>query len=249
MEPGWRTSAAAWIASMGPGGRAGDRGRRYVLDPAFERWIAGRHFATALDVGCGEGRLCRWLRARGVEATGLDPTPELLDEARRRDPAGRYILAGAEAMPVPDGAFDLVVTCLSLIDIADYRAAIAGMARALAPGGTLLVANLTDFCTAGGAGLGWMAVPGRDGAPAREVFAIDSYLEERAEIASWKGISVINHHRPLHAYLQAFLEAGLILAHYDVPVPVEAPPDYLVRYCRAPWFVVMSWTRPPEPHR
>ena len=35
--------------------------------------------AHAIDVGCGEGRFCRMLKAAGVEATGIDPTPVLLE--------------------------------------------------------------------------------------------------------------------------------------------------------------------------
>jgi hypothetical protein len=36
--------------------------------------IAGRGFARALDVGCGEGRFCRILKAAGIFAMGIDPT-------------------------------------------------------------------------------------------------------------------------------------------------------------------------------
>src|ERR1051325_4570443 len=60
---GWAEAAAAWIADMG---EQGDYGRACVLDrPMLER-IRGRRFATALDVGCGEGRFCRMLQAAGI---------------------------------------------------------------------------------------------------------------------------------------------------------------------------------------
>jgi hypothetical protein len=56
---GWAESAAAWITDIG---EEGDYGRACVLDrPMLER-IHGRRFATALDVGCGEGRFCRMLQ-------------------------------------------------------------------------------------------------------------------------------------------------------------------------------------------
>src|SRR5690348_393166 len=82
---GWPESAAAWIVDMGEGG---DYGRACVLDRPMLQRIQGRRFATALDVGCGEGRFCRMLRAAGITAVGIDPTEELLEEARRRDPTG-----------------------------------------------------------------------------------------------------------------------------------------------------------------
>jgi 2-polyprenyl-3-methyl-5-hydroxy-6-metoxy-1,4-benzoquinol methylase len=80
---GWAESAAAWIADMG---EEGDYGRACVLDrPMLER-IHGRSFATALDVGCGEGRFCRMLQAAGISTVGIDPTEELLHQARRPRP-------------------------------------------------------------------------------------------------------------------------------------------------------------------
>ena len=67
---GWAESAAAWIADIG---EEGDYGRACVLDrPMLER-IHGRRFATALDVGCGEGRFCRMLQVAGISTVGIDP--------------------------------------------------------------------------------------------------------------------------------------------------------------------------------
>jgi hypothetical protein len=53
---GWNESADAWIASLS---EAGDWGRAFVLDKAVTDRVAGRGFRRMLDVGCGEGRLCR----------------------------------------------------------------------------------------------------------------------------------------------------------------------------------------------
>lgn len=59
---GWAESAQAWIAEMG---EHGDWSRRYVLDAVMlERALVGAP-ANALDLGCGEGRFCRLLSARG----------------------------------------------------------------------------------------------------------------------------------------------------------------------------------------
>jgi 2-polyprenyl-3-methyl-5-hydroxy-6-metoxy-1,4-benzoquinol methylase len=42
--------------------------------------IAGRGFATALDVGCGEGRFCRMMQTAGIATVGIDPTPARSNE-------------------------------------------------------------------------------------------------------------------------------------------------------------------------
>ena len=146
MSDGWEESAAAWIADMGD---AGDFGRRVVMDAPMMARVRLRPYRRALDVGCGEGRFCRMLRAEGIEAVGIDPARSLIDRARALDAGGDYRVEAAEALGFEDGAFDLVVSYLSLIDIPDAGAAIGEMARVLAPGGRLLIANLNGFNTAG----------------------------------------------------------------------------------------------------
>ena len=64
--------------------------------------------AATLDVGCGEGRVTRDLVARGHRVTGLDASPTLLRAAAEADPASRYVVGPAEALPFEDRAFDLV---------------------------------------------------------------------------------------------------------------------------------------------
>lgn len=231
-DNGWETSAAAWIADMG---ETGDFGRRHVLDAPMLDRIRGRGFGTALDVGCGEGRFCRMLRAQGMEAIGVEPTKSLRDAAQARDPAGRYVDALAEDLPFEDGAFDLVVSYLTLIDIDGIEAAIDSMARVLRPGGTLSIANLTSFGTAGG----W-----RKRTDGTLYFEIDNYLDPRAERVSWRGISIRNWHRPLSLYMRLLLAAGLRLVHFEEPAPTGGEPQKAERYRRVPYFHIMEWRKP-----
>ena len=232
---GWDESAAAWIASLG---EAGDFGRCFVLDAPMLARLRGANVRRALDVGCGEGRFCRLMRAEGIETVGIDPTRALVERATQLDPFGDYRIGRAEALDVDDAAFDAVVGYLSLIDIADLRAAVAGMVRALRPGGAFLIANLTSFNTAGMPD-GWTAEPGR--APR---FCIDRYLDERAVRVAWAGISIDNWHRPLETYMTAFLDHGLQLTHFAEPAPYGGGPERVVRYRRVPWFHIMEWRKP-----
>ena len=237
MSDGWEESADAWVASQGD---EGDFGRRWVMDaPMLER-VRRKPFARALDVGCGEGRFCRMLKAQGIAAVGIDPTPGLIAHARRLDPEGDYRIEAAEALGFEDGAFDLVVSYLSLIDIPDVKAAIAEMARVLAPGGTLLIANLASYNSAADANdLGWLTLP--DG---RRAHAMDHYLEEKASWIAWKGIRIQNWHRPLSTYMTLLLDQGLTLTHFDEPRAHGGDPARQAHYDRAPWFMLMEWTKP-----
>lgn len=219
-------------------GEEGDFGRRFVLDEPMLRLATAAAPATALDVGCGEGRFCRMLRANGIATVGVDPTEALIDRARARDPAGDYRLGRGEALDLPDAGFDLVVSYLSLIDMPDVAAAIAEMARVLRPGGTLLIANLNGFNTAGQT-LGWM-----QDLSGNSHFGMDHYLDERADWIEWRGIRVQNWHRPLGRYMELLLGAGLTLTHFSEPAPTGGDARRVKRYRRAPWFLVMAWTRP-----
>jgi SAM-dependent methyltransferase len=237
MSGGWNESAGAWIAAQGTGG---DWSRANVLDAAMLRRIDGRAFATALDVGCGEGRFCRMLRQRDIKVVGIDPTAALLEEARRRDPGGDYRSGRAEQLDFEDNRFDLVVSYLTLIDIADFRAAIAEMTRVLRPGGSLLIANLTSFvstCLADG----WA----RDENGQRLHYKIDRYLDEFPQWLEWDNIRVVNWHRPLGAYMTALLKNGLTLRCFEEPEATGNDAERAALYRRVPWFFIMEWTKGP----
>lgn len=235
MSDGWDESAEAWLVSQG---QSGDWGRQYVLDrPMLER-VRLAAPATALDVGCGEGRFCRIMQAQSVRTVGIDPTAALLDTARKLDPTGDYRPGRAEALAFPDDSFDLVVSYLTLIDIPDAGAAIAEMARVLKPGGRLLIANLGSF-TSAGMNLGWS-----DLADGRDVWALDHYLDERAEEVAWNGIRILNWHRPLSTYMSLCLGQGLRLVHFDEPPGNSPDAEHDARYRRAPWFLMMEWMKP-----
>jgi SAM-dependent methyltransferase len=238
IDNGWQASANAWIADMG---EQGDFGRRYVLDPVMLPRALALQPKKALDVGCGEGRFSRMLQQHGIDVTAIDPTPELLEAARARDPKGLYLDANAEHLPFDNNTFDLVVSYLTLIDIPDIETAIPEMARVLSPGGSLLIANLNSFNTAC-ADTGW--VKGTDGR--RMHYPIDNYLDERSMWLDYRGIRIRNHHRPLSTYMRLLLDAGLRLTYFDEPSPSPGcAPSKAASYRRAPWFLVMEWRKPP----
>jgi SAM-dependent methyltransferase len=178
------------------------------------------------------------MRRLGIAAIGVDPTPRLIDEAVRRDPSGDYRIGRAEALDFPDAGFDLVVSYLALIDIPDIEAAVREMARVLAPGGTLLIANLASFSTAG-AETGCIA--SADGT--RLHFAVDRYLEERSIEVEWEGIRIVNWHRPLSSYLGLLLEQRLRLVHFAEPQASSPDRQENANYERAPWAYVMEWRK------
>lgn len=97
----------------------------------------------ALDLACGEGRNAIWLAEQGWEVTAIDFSPVALDKARRLAEARGVLVTWRLADVVTDrlepAAFDLVAVFYLQISSASRRTAFATAARAVAPGGTLLV--------------------------------------------------------------------------------------------------------------
>ena len=216
-------------------GDTGDWGRRYVLDQPMLGRVSRQPYATALDLGCGEGRFCRMMQALGIRTTGIDPTAGLIEHARNMDPSGDYRVGFAEKLDLPDDSFDLVVSYLSLVDIADLDAALSEVRRVLRPGGHFLIANLQGFNTAA-VGQGWSHEP--DGS---RRFSIDHYLAESAIWIAWNGIRIQNWHRPMSRYMTGLLDLGFSLTHFSEPAPVGIDDAKADRYRRVPNFLIMEW--------
>ena len=232
MSSDWDRSAEAWLSAMSD---EGDWARAAVLDKVMLERASTAPVARILDVGCGEGRFCRLLDRPGRKVAGIDPTRALVEAARRRHPGGDYHIGRAESLPFTDGSFDLVVSYLSLIDIEQLRPAVAEIARVLAPGGRLLLANLASHNSAGR----WL----KDESGDPVGYLIDRYLEERPIRQQWQGIDIVNWHRPLSTYMRLFLGSGLRLTWFDEPAPADGEDPTAGKFVRAPWFVVMEWRK------
>lgn len=96
-----------------------------------------------LDIACGTGILARAAAERvGPQGRviGLDPNPDMLSVARRKNTNIEWRDGRAEALPFPDDSFDAVVSQFGLMFFDDRPAALREMMRVLRPGGRLAVA-------------------------------------------------------------------------------------------------------------
>lgn len=97
----------------------------------------------ALDVGCGEGADARWLARRGWRVTAVDISRTALDRAAATDPDPTIAWTALDLTTTapPAGAYDLVSAQYFPLPKQAGEAGQRGLVDAVAPGGTLLVAN------------------------------------------------------------------------------------------------------------
>jgi demethylmenaquinone methyltransferase / 2-methoxy-6-polyprenyl-1,4-benzoquinol methylase len=112
-------------------------------DPRWRRFLVSRVDVapadTVLDVATGTGAVARELmRQKHCTVVGVDQSPEMLAEARRRlGPNVRLVEARAEQLPFPDASFDALTFTYLLRYVADPAATLRELARVVRPGGTI----------------------------------------------------------------------------------------------------------------
>jgi demethylmenaquinone methyltransferase / 2-methoxy-6-polyprenyl-1,4-benzoquinol methylase len=112
-------------------------------DPRWRRFLVSVTDAgpesTVLDVATGTGAVARELLAqKRCTLVGLDQSPEMLAEARRRLPAKVTLVEGnAERLPFEDASFDALTFTYLLRYVSDPPATLRELARVVRPGGTI----------------------------------------------------------------------------------------------------------------
>ncbi|MGD0244953.1 MAG: class I SAM-dependent methyltransferase [Streptosporangiaceae bacterium] len=214
MRDGWEAEAEKWAAfARTPGG---DHSHEEINLPALRALLPARGQRT-LDLGCGEGRLGRFLRSIGHRVAGIDAAPTMVRLAVGHPDGTPAVLGDAAALPFRDAAFDLVVAYMCLHDMDRMPAAVAEVARVLEPGGRLCAAIPHPVNSAGD-------FQGRG--PDAPFLIEGSYLD--AACADWTldrgGITMTFHseHRPLEAYSRALEDAGLLIEAIREPRAADA---------------------------
>ena len=126
---------------------AGDRYEPYMgrwsrkLAPAFLDWLRVPAAARWLDVGCGTGALTAAIldHVQPASVLGIDPSAGFIGHARAQitDARAAFETGDAQRLPVESDAFDAVVGALMLNFVQQPELAVAEMARAARPGGTV----------------------------------------------------------------------------------------------------------------
>ena len=231
LRDAWERQASDWIRwARAPGH---DSYWRFHRDQFLDLLPApGR---LTVDIGCGEGRLSRDLKARGHRVIGVDVSAAMIDAARAADADGDYRCADAAKLPLADACCDLATAFMSLQDVDGPFAAVREMARVLEAGGRACIALVHPLNSAG------RFVDESATSP----FVIrGTYLGQFAytDTVSRDGLAMTFHsrHCPLETYSRALEAAGFDIEAIREPAipsgPVELS-ECSKRWQRVPLFL------------
>jgi SAM-dependent methyltransferase len=100
-----------------------------------------------LDVACGSGQVALWAARDGMNVTGVDIAPNLIQRAQARADAeglkARFVEGDAEALPFEDSSFDVVVSLVGAMFAPRPELVARELLRVCSPGGTIAMGNWT----------------------------------------------------------------------------------------------------------
>ena len=106
--------------------------------------VTGRR---VLDFGCGAGRSAAFLRRLGLDVTGVDISPSMIELARNADPAGSYqLIADGDFSGLTGAGFDLILSAFAFDNIPQVARRVRllrGLGELLCPSGRIIVLGST----------------------------------------------------------------------------------------------------------
>lgn len=102
---------------------------------------AVQDLGPVLDVGCGPGTVTAYLAERGLDVSGVDLSPRMIDHAQRLHPNLRFAVASATELDLADSSMGGILGWWSLFNLPRHilPQVLDSFARALVPGGHLII--------------------------------------------------------------------------------------------------------------
>jgi SAM-dependent methyltransferase len=174
--------------------------------PALRAMLPGPGGGPVIDVGCGEGRAARELVNLGYQRiVGVERSPTLAAAAAAASPGVPVLIGDAAALPVADASAELVLACMSLLDVDDFTGAVSEIGRVLRPDGALCLAVVHPFASAEDV----------SSMHTGDFRVSERYLDQRRYIDSIErdglAMTFTSMHRPLSAYTSALFANGMAI--------------------------------------
>lgn len=108
------------------------------------QWVEGvladRSGESAIDLGCGSGRVAHVLAKHYEQVRAIDLSPEMIEVAKRKRPHPRITFEAADLTTVT-GQYDLVISMMTLHHLTDVEGTLKHIASLVKPGGTAILVD------------------------------------------------------------------------------------------------------------
>lgn len=137
----WLYDLVSGLAALSVGGE--HRFRHLFLRDLEVPEAGVKASAKVLDLCCGSGQATEVLVQHFQDVTGLDASPLSLKRAKHNVPEAKYVEAFAEAMPLGDREFDLVLTSTAMHEMESnqLQQILSEVHRVLKPNGCFMIVD------------------------------------------------------------------------------------------------------------
>ncbi|WP_341840207.1 class I SAM-dependent methyltransferase [Chitinophaga caseinilytica] len=211
----------------------------------FRRMLPDLEGAHVLDLGCGFGWHCRYVREQGAAmVTGVDISEKMLEKARQttNDAAIQYLRMPIEDIGFPANSFEVVFSSLALHYVGPYTEVCRKVFNCLKPGGAFVFSCEHPVFTALPQ-QDWFTDDNGD----RLHWPLDRYQDQGLRETSFLGHSVVKYHRTLETLLNGLTNAGFRIQSIAEPQPaadVIAQYPEMIDETRRPIFLLVSAQKP-----
>jgi ubiquinone/menaquinone biosynthesis C-methylase UbiE len=252
----WDKNAENWVKLSRMGY---DRCRDLINSPAFFKMLPDISNSYGIDIGCGEGYNTRIAAEMAAKMVAIDISELFIKYAKQKErqkPLGiKYQIANATKLPFPANNFDFAIATMSMMDIADYKQAIAEAFRVIKFGGFFQF-SISHPCFAISKSA-WV----RNEKGKRTGLIVSNYFKKtEGEIEEWifgaapkettekmRKFRIPRFNRTLSEWLNLLIKTGFILEEFCEPYPDDETlarfpeehesrliPFFLIIRCRKP---------------
>jgi ubiquinone/menaquinone biosynthesis C-methylase UbiE len=128
--------------SIGTGYNSTRKADPYILQ-RLEELLHPQAGKLYLDIGCGTGNYTIAMAEKGYAFCGVDPSAQMLNQARQKSAGVQWLQGNAEAIPIADNTFDGAMATLTIHHWKDLHRAFAELYRVLKSNARMVIFTST----------------------------------------------------------------------------------------------------------
>ena len=185
--------------------------------PAMKSMLPDLTGKTILDLGCGEGMMCRYFMEKGAKSVlGVDISNNMINEAKKqtKDPNVTYQILAMENLSTINQKFDIVFSSLAFHYIEDFEKLMRDISSLLNENGILLFSQENPIAT---------AIVYKEDVKKyitvgdKRYYLISDYNNCSKRTTFWNVDGVIKYHRNFSTTINAIVKAGMNIVEMQEP--------------------------------